>query len=127
MKTVVILDNGEEWSDHTIEFVDCGRFTVAEVQRLWAAAHGGCWTMVAVAKDPDWREPKALTQVHEAIFPQGLVNRNNRGLSPSPRLGDLGVPVVKKLMAAWHRHFPGGWEPGECLKVIEKWLKSQKG
>lgn len=127
MKQVVIFDNGEEWSDHAIEFVDCGKFTVEEVQRLWAVARSGGWTTVAVVKSPDWRVPSAITKVHEAIFPQRLVNRSNEGVLPSHHLSELGVPLVKKLVAVWHRYPPDGWEPGTCMKVIEKWLKSQKG
>jgi hypothetical protein len=128
---VLIFDNGEEYSDHSIDFVDCGPFSPLDAERLFRLGDyvRCCWSLIAVVDNLDWRDPKALTTLSQIVEPVMFMH-HERALATlkvnEERLKEIGVPLVKKLVRLWHRIPPSGWETAACMKLIEEWLKSNK-
>jgi len=64
---VYIYDNGEDYSDHSISFIECDYEPTEHVVNLINAAHqgrgdgGGC---VATAPSLEWRDESANTPLH---------------------------------------------------------------
>ena len=64
---MVVLDNGEKYSDHWVMFVECTHEQLARIEAACFPHVFDTWTVIAVAEVLEWRSQGPLASFEDAM------------------------------------------------------------